>query len=209
MSVKCTRCAKEFLRDPALEVACPVCDMHIGKPCKGMSGIHLGREYKAIARGFSERCSDGKLHDIKVLEVGPLFSKSGDDTMKDDDAVLSADNFAEHLFELATTSAHIFERGVAAGIQLKTRGPEMNQNRIHLAAAAVDKVQDLDSCPGCVDDDQPHSLACRAMVLSAISNGPRYPICPECLNALDTPDKLKVCPCGLVFGKEADSMGPD
>ena len=38
MTVKCSLCGQEWPRDPALEVACPVCRAAAGSPCRRPSG---------------------------------------------------------------------------------------------------------------------------------------------------------------------------
>lgn len=81
MSVNCIKCARQWNRDPALEVPCPACAAPIGHRCKGQppgaTRFHVRREYLAIERGFTERCTDGFLHDVISPEPGSLFQKEG------------------------------------------------------------------------------------------------------------------------------------
>ena len=38
MTIKCSACGQQWPRDPALEVACPVCRALVGSPCRRPSG---------------------------------------------------------------------------------------------------------------------------------------------------------------------------
>ena len=63
MSVQCSACGQEWPRDPALEVACPVCRASVGAPCRRPSG---------------HRVYGGELHpdrDRLAMEVVPGYGR--------------------------------------------------------------------------------------------------------------------------------------
>ena len=60
MSVTCKACGITWVRDPAIEVACPKCRANVGVHCKRPSGhecdVHAERDRLAMAEGFLRPC---------------------------------------------------------------------------------------------------------------------------------------------------------
>lgn len=60
MTITCSRCGKQWERDPALAVRCPVCNAPEGSCCRRPSGhsceIHMARDREALKRGLIEKC---------------------------------------------------------------------------------------------------------------------------------------------------------
>ena len=59
--VACDRCGQVWARDPALEVACPVCHVRVGAWCKNPSGhkamhLHTARMQAAFDAGLEPPC---------------------------------------------------------------------------------------------------------------------------------------------------------
>lgn len=62
----CKLCGQTWPRDPALEVACPVCNAGVGSPCRRPSDhnvwggqVHPARDQLAMDRGFLQPCPKG------------------------------------------------------------------------------------------------------------------------------------------------------
>lgn len=77
--VSCTLCGEEYPRDPAYEVACPVCHAAAGKPCMRPSehtawSIHPERDGEALRLGFIKKCPKGKSSQSKELAL-PMEAK--------------------------------------------------------------------------------------------------------------------------------------
>lgn len=53
MAVMCGLCGRIWERDPALEVACPLCGAGVGEPC---AEYHVERDYAAIEAGVVDVC---------------------------------------------------------------------------------------------------------------------------------------------------------
>lgn len=84
MPVICSRCGQEWPRDPALEVACPVCHAPVGAECRRPSGhrvwagdIHPERDRLAlqVVPGYG-RCPAAAQNVHEQLQPG-LFSSAG------------------------------------------------------------------------------------------------------------------------------------
>jgi len=82
MSVSCSRCGREWPRDPALEVECPTCGAPVGRRCQrpsqhGVFGnqLHPQRDIAAMAAGFLARCSAAPVQESKPGQ-GTLFEVS-------------------------------------------------------------------------------------------------------------------------------------
>lgn len=63
--VSCENCGEKWPRDPAYEVACPVCKAPPGRLCKRPSEhaawtIHPERDGAALKAGFIKPCPKGK-----------------------------------------------------------------------------------------------------------------------------------------------------
>lgn len=62
--VSCQLCGEKYTRDPAYEVACPVCRAPAGSPCMRPSEhtaweIHPERDGEALRQGFIKKCPKG------------------------------------------------------------------------------------------------------------------------------------------------------
>lgn len=65
--VHCLRCGQEWPRDPALEVACPLCRAPVGRACRRPSqhevyggAVHSARDQAALDAGFVQMCPKGE-----------------------------------------------------------------------------------------------------------------------------------------------------
>lgn len=58
--VDCGYCGEDWGRDPALEVACPTCDVDPGSKCRRPSGhpVNIGTQLHGIHRGRDEKALD-------------------------------------------------------------------------------------------------------------------------------------------------------